>query len=176
MFAVAREVLRQPPFPATPGGGRTEAGASHASALNILGELGTAEDAEAIASALGTDAASSVVRERAVDAAGPCLERWETPDGRVVAALEELIFDDSAGTDLRVDAVHALFGLDAPPVTAVLVRTARSAPFPVQVEAAVGLTYEHLVDRHGELLREVVASWPREAGERAGIVRDELGG
>ncbi|MET7719068.1 hypothetical protein [Streptomyces sp. NPDC005407] len=175
VLAVAREVLHQPPSLATLSP-QTGAGASHASALNILKELGDPEDAVAITAALAKHTTPAVVRECAVDAASWCLERWEAPDERVVAALEELIFDGSADMELRTDAVNALFDLNAPRVTAVLVRAANSAELPIQVEGAIGLTFVHLIDQHRQLLREVVASWPQDAGDRARIVRDELGG
>ncbi|NUP38568.1 MAG: hypothetical protein HOY76_16500 [Streptomyces sp.] len=174
VLTVARAVLRQPPSPAelSP---ETGFGASHASALNILKELGEPEDAATIVAALRSDTAPDVVRECAVAAASWCLERWEAPDEQVVDSLEELIFDSTADMELRTDAVNALFGLDDPRITAVLVRAARSVDLSIQVEGAIGLTYSHLIDQHRELLRELVASWPEEeAGDRARIVRDTV--
>ncbi|MDW6063581.1 hypothetical protein SAZ11_43395 [Streptomyces sp. FXJ1.4098] len=109
-------------------------GASHASALNILKELGEPEDAATIVAVLRSDTAPAVVRECAVAAASWCLERWEAPDEQVVDSLEELIFDGTADMELRTDAVNALFGLNEPRITAVLVRAARSVDLSIQVE------------------------------------------
>jgi hypothetical protein len=174
VLAVARELLGQPPSAAALSP-QTGAGASRASALNIIKELAGPDDAEAIAVALRTEGAPAVVRECAVQAAWVCLERWETPDKRVVAALEELIFDGSVDMELRTDAVNALFDLPGPQVTAVLVRAARSAELPIQVEGAIGLTFEHLIDKHRDLLQNLLPSWPQDAGDRALIVWSELG-
>ncbi|MBL1098632.1 hypothetical protein [Streptomyces coffeae] len=174
VLAVAREVLRQPPSPAALSP-RTGAGASHASALNVLQDLGEPEDAMAIAAVLRDNSVSVEVLECAVDAASCCLERWTAPNEPLITALEELIFDSSADMELRTDAVNTLFGLDAPRVTAVLVRAARAAELPIQVEGAIGLTFHHLIDQHRELLREVVDSWPQDAGDRAQIVLNEMG-
>ncbi len=90
-------------------------------------ELAGPGDAQWIANALRSDGAP-LVRQRAVQAAWACLERWGTPDEQVVAALEgELTFDASEDMDLRVDAVAALFNLSTPQVTAVLLRAVQSA-------------------------------------------------
>ncbi|WP_405610420.1 hypothetical protein [Streptomyces sp. NBC_01508] len=53
-------------------------------------------------------------------------------------------------------------------------RAARCAESPIQIEGAIGLTFEHVIDQHRALLREVVTSWPPDAGGRARIVRNEL--
>lgn len=166
VLAIARGIL---------GRRSSAAGADHASGLCILEELGEPEDADAIVAALRAQGAPAVVRECAVDAAWECLERWETPDEKIVAALEGLIFDGSLDMELRTRAVNALYGLGpVAHVTTVLTRAARSDELPIQVEGAMGLTYHALIDEHRDLLREVVASWPQDAGERAAIVRHEL--
>ncbi|WP_067826560.1 hypothetical protein [Actinomadura kijaniata] len=166
VLAIARDVLGRP---------SSAAGADHASAFGILSELGEPEDAETIAAALRRREAPAVVRESAVDAAWECLERWDTPDEGIVTALEGLVFDGSGDMELRVQAVNALTGLGpVEQVTAVLRRAARSGDLPVQVEAAVGLTFPDLIEEHRELVREVAGSWPQDAGERAAIVRRKL--
>lgn len=166
VLAIARNILRRP---------SSAAGADHASALGILEELGEPEDAGTIVAALRAQDAPAVVRECAVDAAWECLERWETPDEEIVAALERLIFDGSLDLELRTRVINALFGLGpVAHVTSVLTRAARSDELPIQVEGAIGLTFQALIDEHRDLLREVVASWPHDAGERAAIVRHEL--
>lgn len=166
VLTIARAILGRP----------SEAdGADHASALGILGELGVPEDAPSIAAALRTREAPAVVLESAVDAAFDCLDRWETPDRDVVAALDEFIFDGSLDLDLRAHAVSALMGLGpVAQVTAVLTRAVRSGELRVQVEAAIALTFQALIDDHRALLREVVASWPQDAGARAEAVRATL--
>ncbi|MFI9048440.1 HEAT repeat domain-containing protein [Streptomyces sp. NPDC053427] len=174
VLAVARGVLAEAPSEAglSPG---TGAGANHASALGILAEVGEPADAAAIVAALRTHDASAAVREAAVGAAADGLARWESPDERVVAALERLIFDGSADMDLRTDALNALFGLEASPqAAAVLVRATRSAELPLQLEGAVGLTYRHLIEEHRDLLRNLSAAWPQDAGDRAALVRSRV--
>lgn len=174
-LATAREILNQPPSAAALSP-RTGAGANHAGALNIMLELAGPGDAQRIANALRSDDAP-LVRQRAVQAAWACLERWETPDEQVVAALEELAFDTSEDLDLRVLAIGALFNLSTPQVTAVLLRAVRSAELPIQAEAAVCLSTEHLIDEHQGLLRDLLASWPQDMGDYepgARIVRSAL--
>ncbi|WP_327327447.1 hypothetical protein OG735_36705 [Streptomyces sp. NBC_01210] len=165
VLAVARDVLGHP-----------GAGANHASALHLLEEIAEPADAEALAAALRTRGGAKAARERAVQTAKSCLTRWEAPDDRVIAALEGFIHDASLDVDERSEAVIALFDLPtAPQATAVLVRATRSPELPIQVEAAIGLTFEHLIDDHRERLERLVATWPQEAGNRATIVRFDLG-
>lgn len=173
VLAVAGDVLRQPPSPAA-ASPETGGGANHASALQVFEEHAGPDAAEAIAAALRKPDATAVVRGRAVSAASRCLERWEVPDARVVTALEELIFDPAVDVDERTEAVGALFDVRSPQVTAVLVRAAGSAELPIQVEAAVGLTCEHLIDEYRDLLQRLAASWPEDVGRRAQRVRHEL--
>ncbi|TCO51019.1 hypothetical protein EV646_1011 [Kribbella antiqua] len=170
-LAVARDVLRQPSSPAdlSPG---TGAGANHAGALGIVAELGEPEDAPAIVA--GLKSVFRVVRECGLEAATDCLQRWEVPDETIIAALEDLIFDSSADLVLRTDAVVALFAVETPQVTAVLLRAARCSELPIQVEGANGLSIQSGADDHRDLLREVVRSWPEDAGDRAWIARDAL--
>ncbi|MFJ9413589.1 hypothetical protein ACIRPT_05410 [Streptomyces sp. NPDC101227] len=173
-LAIARGVLTQPPSAAALSPG-TGAGANHASALDVLAELGEPEDAEAVTVALRTQDAAPAVRACAVQAAWGCLERSQAPDERLVAALEQLIFDGSLDMDLRTDAVRALFGLEASAqASAVLVRASRCAEPPIQVEGAIGLTYPHLIGEHREPLRHLVASLPEDAGERAHLLTSQL--
>lgn len=177
VLATAREVLGQPPSAAdlSP---QTGAGANHAGALNIMLELACPGDAHWIANALRSDGAL-IVRQRAVQAAWACLERWETPDEQVVAALGELSFDASEDMDLRVEAIAALFNLSTPQVTAVLLRAIQSAELPIQAEAAVCLSTEHLIDEHQGLLRDLLTSWPEDMGDSENgrrIVRSALEG
>jgi HEAT repeat protein len=170
---IAQAVLAQPPSPAT-FSPETGAGANHASALHTLQVCAEPEDADPIVAALRMRDVPSVVRERAIHAASSCLERWEVPDDRVIAALEEIIFDESVDLDERTDAVNALFDLNSPQATAILVRATHCAELPIQVEAALGLTYEHLIDEHRNLLRNLVASWPEDNEYRAWQVRQAV--
>ena len=167
VLTIARGILARP----TPG-----TGVERASALCVVENLGEPEDADAIVAALREREAPAAVRDRAVDAAWECLERWEQgPDENIVAALEDLIFDGSLDMGFRTWAMNALFGLGSVArVTAVLTRAVRSEELPIQVEGAIGLTFPDLLDEHRELLRDVVASWPRDAGERAATVRRVL--
>lgn len=150
-------------------------GAEHASAFNILFEHGEPEDAEMIAAMVRARETPPVVRVRAMAAASACLYRWETPDEKVVDALEALIFDRSFDMDHRTQAVNALTGLGpVARITALLNRAARSDELPIQVEGAIGLTFHDLIDEHRPFLKELVASWPQDAGERAEIVRRDV--
>ena len=67
------------------------AGASHASALDVLAQLAEPEDAALLAAVLRRCDSAPLVRERALRAAQHCLARWNEPDDRVVAPLEELL-------------------------------------------------------------------------------------
>ncbi|WP_407285148.1 hypothetical protein [Streptomyces sp. BP-8] len=157
-------------------GFETGTGAGHASALDVLALLAEPEDAMPLTVALRRRDVEALVRERALRAAQDCLDRWEEPEARVVAALEELIFDPSAAMDDRTLAVIALFDVPGPQVTAVLLRAAHSHVLPVQVEGALGLTYGHLIDQHRDLVRGLVASWPDgdDEPDRAWLVRQAL--
>lgn len=172
--SLARHLLALAPS-AAKASPETGAGASHASALDVLALLAEPVDAPRLAAALRRRAAPPLVRERAVQAARACLERWDEPDERVIAALEALILDPSAATDDRTLAVVALFDVPGPRATAVLRRAACSSVLPVQVEAALGLTWDHRLDHHRDLVRDLLVSWP-EAGrtDRARLVRDAL--
>ncbi|WP_433154984.1 hypothetical protein ACQPZ8_24520 [Actinomadura nitritigenes] len=161
VLALARHLLRLPP---------RDDGAVHASAWGVLAEHAGPADAPLIAEALlGTP-----VLDRAVHAADRCLERWTVPSPEIVRALETLICDTGRSLDDREDCVTALFDLPSPDVTAVLLRAVRSPELPIQIEAAVGQTFDHLLDDHRDLLADVAASWPQDAGYRARIVRSEL--
>ncbi|TDD91464.1 hypothetical protein [Actinomadura rubrisoli] len=170
VLAIARRILARPPSP-------EHGGADHASALDVLALLAEPEDAPLIAAALRRRDSAPPLRERAIRAAQDCLDRWDEPDDRVVAALEELIFDPSAAMDDRTLAVMALFDVPGPRVTAVLLRAARSSVLPVQVEGTLGLTYDHLIDQYRDLVRVIVASWPGGDDEpaRAWLARSALG-
>ncbi len=174
-LALARHLLTLSPSAAQPGR-ETGSGASHASALDVLALLAEPEDAVLLTAALRRHDTEALVRERAIRAAQDCLDRWEEPDARVVAALEELAFDPSAAMDDRRLAVIALFDVPGPQVTAALLRAARSSVLPVQVEGALGLTRDHLIDRHRDLVRGLVASWPDgdDEPDRAWLVRHAL--
>ncbi|MFG2630380.1 hypothetical protein [Streptomyces sp. NPDC048473] len=173
VLTLARHLLTLSPSSAK---ASPETDASHASALDVLALLAEPEDAALLAAALRRRDSAPLARERALRAAQDCLDRWDEPDDRVVTALEEIIFDPSAATDDRTFAVIALFDVPGPQVTAVLLRAARSSVLPVQVEAALGLTCDHLLDEHRDLVCGLVASWPGDDDEpdRAWLVRDAL--
>lgn len=176
-LTVARGVLARPHSEAAAdsrAGADASYAGSYASALDIVQELAGPEDADVLAAALRARGAPALVRERAVAAAWACLERWEAPDEEVVAALETPIFDGALEMDVRTHAVRALFDLASPRAVALLVRAARAAELPLQVEGVVGLTAKHVIDEHRGLLREVVAAWPDDAGERALDLRSDL--
>lgn len=174
-LTLARHLLALSPSSAN-ASPQTGAGASHASALDVLALLAEPEDAALLAAALGRRDAAPLVRERALRAARDCLDRWDEPDGRVVAALEELIFDPSAAMDHRTLAVIALFDVPGPQATAVLLRAAHSSALPVQVEGALGLVCDHLIEQHRDLVSGLVASWPDgdDEPDRAWLVRATL--
>ncbi|NBE56357.1 hypothetical protein GUY60_33990 [Streptomyces sp. YC537] len=157
--ALARHLLRLSPSPAasSPGSG---AGASHASALDVLAQVAGPEDAPVLAAALLRPDAAPLVRQRALCAAQLSLGRWDVPDERLVAALEELAFDPEAAMDDRTHAVNALADLPSPRVTEVLLRAARSGALPVQVEGALGLTGGHLIEEHRAFVHGLADSWP----------------
>lgn len=175
VLALARHLLTLSPS-AAKASQKTGAGASHASALDVLALLAEPEDAALLAAALRRRDSAPLARERALRAAQDCLDRWDEPHDQVVAALEEIIFDPSAGMDHRTLAIIALFDVPGPQVTAVLRRAAQSSVLPVQVEAALGLTCDHLLDEHRDLVSGLVASWPSGDDEpnRAWLVRDAL--
>ncbi|GAA4630558.1 hypothetical protein GCM10023196_056380 [Actinoallomurus vinaceus] len=172
---LARHVLTQPPSSArlSP---RTGEGANHASALDALARIAEPEDAALLATALRRRDATPLIRERAIHAAQDCLGRWDEPADRLVAALEELIFDSSATIEDRTHAVVALFDVPGPKATAVLLRAAHSSVLPIQVEGALGLTCDHLIDQHRDLVRGLAESWPDgdDEPDRAWLVLDAL--
>lgn len=175
VLALARHLLTLSPSAAN-ASPETGAVASHASALDVLALLAEPEDAALLAAALRRRDTPPLVRERAISTAQDCLDRWDAPDDRVVAALEELTFDPSATMDDRTLAVTALFDVPGPRVTAVLLRAAHSSVLPIQIEGALGLTYDHLIDQHRDLVRGLAASWPGGVDEPDGawLVRHAL--
>ncbi|MGW0969968.1 hypothetical protein [Streptomyces sp. NPDC002516] len=168
VLARARHLLALPPV---------EAGVGHASALDVLARLAGPGDAGLLAVALGRRDVAPQVRTRAIRAAQDCLDRWEAPESPVVAALEEIAFDAAAAMEHRVLAIIALHGATGPRATAVFLRAARSDVLPLQVEGALGLTQDHLIDRHRDLVRTLLASWPDQdaAPRRPWLVRHGLG-
>ncbi|GAB3989566.1 hypothetical protein GCM10029978_115010 [Actinoallomurus acanthiterrae] len=57
-----------------------------------------------------------------------------------------------------------------------LLRAAHSDVLPIQVEGALGLTCDHLIDRHRDLVRGLAESWPGgdDEPDRAWLVLDAL--
>ncbi|HEY1180057.1 MAG TPA: hypothetical protein VGF17_28195, partial [Phytomonospora sp.] len=133
----------------------------HASALRVLEALAEPDDAGAVARVLRDTATTPLVRERATRAASEILEESDEASPELLDALDALVFDTSADIAARRLAVIALFDVHDPRATALLVRAAAAPETEIQVEAAIGLSHAHLVDRHLDLLRALVATWPK---------------
>ncbi|MEV0648230.1 hypothetical protein AB0I28_23490 [Phytomonospora sp. NPDC050363] len=130
------------------------------SALRLLEELAEPADTDLAVRVLRARDITPPVRERAARLAGELLEGAELAAPDLLAALEELIADESVEIQGRRLAVIALFGSADPAATELLLRAAASSEVDIQVEAAIGLNKERQGGRHLELLRELTASWP----------------
>ena len=145
----------------------------HTSALHVIEWRSEPEDAGVVARFLGDRDTSARVRERAIRAAGDILEENVEVADVIADALDGLIFDKSVDIDARRQAVMALFDVPDPAVTALLERAVAAPEVEIQVEAAIGLSYPHLIDRHREMLEALVASWPQgdDEPDRSWLVR-----
>ncbi|MFJ8074339.1 hypothetical protein ACIQ7Q_10470 [Streptomyces sp. NPDC096176] len=143
--------------------------AGRASALLVLLNEATPEDSELIAESIedrpGPDEFSA-----ALLAAGTILGSAPEPGGRLVAALERIVFDESADLDERLEALQALAQGSSPDVVAVHVRVSAVNELTLQVTAVQALAF-HDMDTYRDLVRERAASWPEEAPYPAADVR-----
>ena len=167
VLAVARESL------AGQGEEGLHASALHASALRVVEWRAEPEDAVVVARFLHDRDITALVRERALRAAMDILDEEDDADVDLLAALEGLIFDAAVDMDARRLAVMALFDVPDARVTTLLERAAAAPEVGIQVEAAIGLSYPHLIERHRDMLVALVASWPggEDAPDRSWLVR-----
>lgn len=145
----------------------------HASALRVVEWLAEPEDAGIVARFLNDRGIGARVRERATRAASDILEENIETAPELVEALDGLIFDKTVDIDARRLAVIALFDVPDPAVTALLERAAAAPEVEIQVEAAIGLSHPHLIERHRDLLEALTASWPKgdDEPDRSWLVR-----
>lgn len=145
----------------------------HASALRVVEWRSEPEDAAVVARFLHDRGITALVRERALRAAMDILDEADVADTDLLEGLEGLIFDTAVNIEERRLAVMALFDVPDPRVTTLLERAAAAPEIGIQVEAAIGLSYPHLIERHRETLEALVASWPEgdDAPERSWLVR-----
>ncbi|MGW7364369.1 hypothetical protein ACWGI8_13310 [Streptomyces sp. NPDC054841] len=174
VFAVARELLGQPPRPADDVAGE---GANHASALAALMRFGLEErDADAIAGILAR-MPDRDLRERALDAARFLVDAGEDEDEDGAAAhprLVALIARVEACRD-RVEAVAALCDAPGAEATEALVRATGDAEWRVRQEAAAALAAGKRFYTHRPLLERLARSWSAdERSAAADEVRDAL--
>lgn len=169
--ARARATLREPPSPETE---QAHAGANHASALTALTNLIEPEDACFVVHALAHTPTADL-RSAATTAAGRVLEKANTPDAPLVAALEKLIFDDTLPIRERIDALSSLACGASIRVTSVLLRVLENPEVKLQAHAAL-----HLLDRdqgvHRPAVERVVRTWPAEPPYPAEDVLEALDG
>lgn len=156
VFAVARELLRQPPRPADE---YADEGANHASALRALKSAAGPEDADAVAEVLARHPDGSLL-ENALTAAGTILENSAAPDPRLFESLTGLATDRSLPIDEREHALVALRELPGPAVTAILVRAIEDGEWQIQHEAAWGLFSHGRFYAHRALLTRLAESLP----------------
>jgi hypothetical protein len=169
VVARAREILRGAPSPES---GGTEAGANHASALGALMNLAAPEDATLIVGALEQTRTSNL-RLAAAYAGSTALESSTTPDERLIAALEQLAFDEAAELDERRAAVSALGRTRSASATNALLRMTRLADLGLQARAALHLLN---IDRraHRTRVEEIVRTWPEHPPYPADEVLERL--
>jgi len=167
--ARAREILREPPSPASH---QTHAGANHASALNALTNLIEPDDAELVAQALAR-ASTADLRCAATIAAGRAFEKMSDPNGQLIVALERMVFDDILTPGERVDALNSLARASSALVTDILLRVLRLPDVKLQAHAAV-----HLLDReqgaHRAAVEAAAQAWPADPPYPANEVFDAL--
>jgi hypothetical protein len=156
VLARVREVLREPPTPASLSP-RVGEGANHLSALEALRVSGTVE-VEALVHILDA-AVNERVRWTAVSAVGSLVEEAEGLDPRLIEALADLACDDDVEIEIRVGAVRVLEEVPGGQARAALVRVAGCPEEDMQVAAAYALTSS---EEHRELIERLVASWPAE--------------
>lgn len=155
VFAVAREMLREPPRPADE---HTFEGANHASALLALKNDAGPEDADAVAAVLERKP-DGELRQNALLAAGMALADSPTPHSRLVALVGATMFDRSLDRDERLDALHALREAPGSEVTALLVRATSDDDPRIQQEAAWALASGERFYVHRALVEHLVGAW-----------------
>jgi hypothetical protein len=155
VVAAARAVLRGPPSEERED---VAAGANHASALGALMNLAEPQDATLVTAALER-ASASELRLAAAAAASTLLERSPDPDERLIAALEAVALDDTAGRDAREAAASAVGRTRSAGATRSLLRMLGTREFWLQAVAAL-----HLLDSdpraHRVRIEQVVRDWP----------------
>jgi hypothetical protein len=155
VVAAARDVLRGAPSDEREDGA---AGANYASALGALMNLAEPQDATLVVAAL-EQLSGSELRLVAAAAASTLLERSPDPDERLVAALEAIAVDDTAGRDAREAAASAVGRTRSAAATRALFRILGTGEFWLQAVAAL-----HLLDSdpraHRARVAQVVRGWP----------------
>jgi hypothetical protein len=168
VVAQARAVLQAEPSPRCV---EAEPGANHASALLALMNLAEPEDAPLIARALEKTHTANL-RVAAAYAGSTALEKSSLPDERLIAELDRLAHDDSAGLDERQTALSALGRTPAKSAADALLRALALPEISLQAIGAL-----HLLDRdpgYRDRIVEVARTWPEDAPYPAYEVRDLL--
>ncbi|HEX8115015.1 MAG TPA: hypothetical protein VF516_45115 [Kofleriaceae bacterium] len=155
VIAVARDVLRGAP---TEEREDIAAGANYASALGALMNLAEPQDAVLIVAALER-VSTSELRFAAAAAASTLLERSPDPDERLIAALEAVALDDTAGRDAREAAASAVGRTRSAAATHAVLRFLDTGEFWLQAVAALHLLD---IDRRAYRARveQIVRGWP----------------
>ncbi|MFE9822854.1 hypothetical protein ACFYSH_11940 [Streptomyces sp. NPDC005791] len=168
VLACARTILRR-----AQAGGATEAcaanGADGASALLVLVNEATGEDSDLIARNI-TDPPGPDSFSAALGAAGTILDTVTEPGRRLIAAVEGIVFDESADLDDRLEALQALARGRSPAVMSALVRASALEALELQVTAVQALAF-HDMDTHRGLVETRAARWPEGAPYPAADVR-----
>jgi HEAT repeat protein len=168
----ARDLLRRPP---TPGDGDVRPAADHLSALNVLTILAEAEDAELIGDTL-EGAADPEVRVVAIRTAASVLTNTAGQNGRLMAVIGAIVFDETLELRQRKVALTALGMVGTPEAEELLVRATESDDVELQIAAAFQLAAPGRIHGHRERLVRLAGSWPEDAGRDAGFIRERLAG
>lgn len=169
--AQARAILRADPSPPSV---ETEEGANHASALLALMNLADSEDAPLIARALEKTHTTNL-RVAAAYAGSTALEKSSSPDERLIAELDQLVYDKTAGLDERQTALSALGRTPTESATDALCRALALPEIGLQAIAALHLLGRDY-PRYRDRIEQVARTWPDDAPYPAYEVLDLLAG
>lgn len=162
--ARARDLLRQPPLPASASGSGQE-GANHLSALGALQHLAEPSDSALVGDLLAA-ATSPDLRYEAASVADLLLRESPEPDPRLIRLLAALVMNDAATIDERRTALRAIGHARSADVIPIVLQVARLGNLQLQASAALILVDRDL-EGHRPFIEQLVATWPANAPDPA---------
>jgi hypothetical protein len=175
----ARTLLHQPPVTALEWNeSRAIVGANHASALNVLGFIGTETDCVLIEPILHVSTDPEVLNN-AYWALDTCLQKSQTVYPNILQSLRRLLFEsegefsETEQLRLQKSAIRILSEYKLSESETILLDALKHGNYQVSVEAALILMHWNL-PQYCEQIQAAVSSWPADAVYRVNEVKYKL--